>query len=178
MILGGSLADPVLYFQSSNGSNNGVKRSGIIEKITWSGVSVMRALRCTGLLMAKALLLMAVSFVPAKPLATEQSVQLAAGEKVFKLYIEKRQLKDNLKKIVVSQGQQVRIVWQSDETVDIHLHGYDIDLSIEAQLPAEMTFRARATGRFPITSHGFGEQKGQGGRLHHGALLYLEVYPD
>lgn len=93
----------------------------------------------------------------------------------FEIVIENRRIQNGLKKITVMQGQQVTLRWLCDEAVDIHLHGYDIELRVAANIPTEMSFVARATGRFPITSHGFGS----GGEKHrHGALLYLEVYPE
>ena len=48
-----------------------------------------------------------------------------------------------------------------------HLHGYDIEITVEEGKPQTMAFRARATGRFPIEMHG--------GR--HTVLVYLEVHP-
>lgn len=123
------------------------------------------------------LLVVAVLWGPFAVTSVE-SAELVEDVEVFNIHLEKRHLKDELKKIVVKQGQQIRIIWHTDETVEVHLHGYDIELRVTANEPAEMNFRARATGRFPITSHGFGEQSGQGGKSHHRALLYLEVYPD
>lgn len=76
--------------------------------------------------------------------------------------------------IRVTQGDDVELVWTSDETVELHLHGYDVALELTADAPGIMSFNARATGRFPVTSHGFGGEHGHG----HSTLLYLEVYPD
>lgn len=103
---------------------------------------------------------------------------VAKDVRQFDIVIENRHIKGGLTKITVYQGQWLRLVWLSDEPVDIHLHGYDIQLRIEANIPADMTLKAHATGRFPITSHGFGPQKGKGEKHQHGALLYLEVYPN
>jgi hypothetical protein len=130
-----------------------------------------------GLKVARVLLVMTVFWIPFS-VTSADSAELVEDVKVFNLHIEKRHIKDNLKKIVVKQGQQVKIIWYTDEAVDIHLHGYDIEIRVTANEPAEMNFKARATGRYPITNHGFGERSGQGGKAHHGALLYLEVYPD
>jgi hypothetical protein len=132
----------------------------------------MNGLKVAGLLLA-----VAVFGIPFS-VANTDSAELVEDVKVFNLHIEKRHIKSGLKKIVVKQGQQVKIIWYTDEAVDIHLHGYDIELRVTANEPAEMNFKARATGRYPITNHGFGERSGQGGKAHHGALLYLEVYPD
>lgn len=131
----------------------------------------MSRLKVAGYLLAVAVIWIPFSVVSA------DSAGFVEGVKVFNLHIEKRHLKDDLKKIVVKQGQQVKIIWHTDEAVDIHLHGYDIEIRVTANESAEMNFKARATGRYPITNHGFGEESGQGDKPHHGALLYLEVYP-
>ena len=74
--------------------------------------------------------------------------------------------------IKVVQGDQVEIVWTSDQTITLHLHGYDIETSVAAGQAMTMSFEAYATGRFPITSHG------HGGQDHgHATLIYLEVHP-
>ncbi len=71
------------------------------------------------------------------------------------------------------QEQQVRIVWTTDEAAELHIHGYDIRINISPDAPAETSFTAHATGRFAVTSHGFGGDHGHG----HETLLYIEVYP-
>ena len=75
--------------------------------------------------------------------------------------------------IRVTQGEEVELVWSSDETANLHLHGYDMEFKVTPDAPTHVMFTAHATGRFPITSHGFGDQHGHG----HDTLLYLEVYP-
>ncbi len=74
----------------------------------------------------------------------------------------------------VAQGDAVRLRWFTDEAVSVHLHGYDMKLSVAPDAPAEMNFEAFATGRFPVTSHGFG---GHGHDDEEVVLLYLEVHP-
>jgi len=114
------------------------------------------------------------------------STQLVSAEKPmpiddvrqFDLHIEQYHLKGDLKKITVNQGQWVTLRWVSDESMDVHLHGYDIALSIVENVPAEMKFKALATGRFPIKSHGSGVKTGLGGKHLHDTLVYLEVYPN
>ena len=75
----------------------------------------------------------------------------------------------------VKQGDQVELKWQTDEKVDLHLHGYDIEKTATPGKPVIMKFTAKATGRFPVTSHGFGGAKGHSHGS--GALFYLEVHP-
>lgn len=69
--------------------------------------------------------------------------------------------------IRVNEGDDVRIDWTTDETADLHLHGYDIQTRVAPGRTASMTFRAHTAGRFPVSAHNFG----------HRMLLYLEVYP-
>ncbi len=75
--------------------------------------------------------------------------------------------------IRVTQGQLVKMVWLTDEAAELHIHGYDIWFGISPDAPAEVSFTAHATGRFAVTSHGFGGQHGHG----HDTLVYIEVYP-
>jgi len=83
------------------------------------------------------------------------------------LKVRKGKVTPAKKTIRVTEGENVQIHWTSDETAKIHLHGYDIDVKAEPGETVSMKFEAHATGRFPITLHGFG---------HH-TLIYLEVYP-
>jgi hypothetical protein len=60
--------------------------------------------------------------------------------------------------------------------VSIHLHGYDIEKVITPEAPTTFNFTTYATGRFPITAHGFGAHA-HGGGHEEAPLLYLEVHP-
>ena len=73
--------------------------------------------------------------------------------------------------IRVKQGDQVQLNWKTDEAAELHLHGYNIETDVAPGKPASMTVTAKATGRFPVTSHGFGDGHG------HSALIYIEVLP-
>ena len=77
--------------------------------------------------------------------------------------------------IRVTQGDRVQLNWQTDEKVELHLHGIDQKTVVLPGVGGTMRFTAEATGRFPVTSHGFGNKAGH----HHGpgALMYVEVYP-
>ena len=92
--------------------------------------------------------------------------------KVIEIRIENRQVVAPAGPIRIVEGDEITLVWISDEAVEIHLHGYDKLLRVRPGTPARMPLRARASGRFPITSHGWGTH-GHG----HDALTYLEVYP-
>lgn len=105
----------------------------------------------------------AVGVTPEEPAETRR----------FEIEIRDRQalLEGNV--VRVSRGDRVELVWSTDEPVQLHLHGYDLEVRVTPGEPAVQSFEARATGRFPVTSHGFGGE-------HHGheTLLYVEVYPD
>ena len=99
----------------------------------------------------------------------------AAEMKSFDIQIEERQVVGENKVVRVTQGDEVLMTWRTDESVAVHLHGYDIEQHVEVGVTAEMSFVAHATGRFPVTSHGF---EGQHESHGHQALLYFEVHPE
>ena len=74
----------------------------------------------------------------------------------------------------VKEGESLVLIWTADETVELHLHGYDIELTVKPGAPESMIFEAFATGRFPISQHGHGSD---GNAAHMGTLGYLEVLP-
>ncbi len=96
-----------------------------------------------------------------------------ADNKIIDVVIEARKVVgDNVAR--VTQGDAVTLRWSTDEAVSVHLHGYDLELAIAPGAPTEMNLEAFATGRFPVTSHGFG---GHGHDDMETVLLYLEVHP-
>jgi len=106
-------------------------------------------------------------------LAKEEIVPPAKSEKhTFDVKIERRKIIGGVKTIRVKQGEQVSLRWTTDEAATVHLHGYDIEKKIKPNESAVMSFKANATGRFPIEAHGFGDKKSK-----HTVLLYLEVLP-
>ena len=106
-------------------------------------------------------------------LAAEQQTDDATNVTVrIEIRIENRKLVGD-QVIRLTQGQRVEIVWITDEAVELHMHGYDIRVEISPDGPATMTFTAHATGRFPVTSHGFGDEHGHG----HDTLAYIEIHP-
>jgi hypothetical protein len=97
----------------------------------------------------------------------------AADSNRIEVTVEQRKVAGDNDVIRVTQGEDVELVWHTDESVRLHLHGYDIEFAITPDEPTVIHLTAHATGRFPVTSHGFG-----GGHDHgHKTLLYLEVYP-
>jgi hypothetical protein len=98
----------------------------------------------------------------------------AADELTFELRIERGQLPPAKRLIRVKQGDVVKLRWSSDRPIALHLHGYDIERKVEPDVVAEMTFTARATGRFSVAEH----QARSGGSHTHGApIVQVEVLP-
>ena len=57
------------------------------------------------------------------------------------------------KTIDVVRGDTVRVVVSANAPDGIHLHGYDIERSVEPGRPAHFRFKADAEGAFEIESH-------------------------
>jgi hypothetical protein len=105
------------------------------------------------------------------------SAQTAYTEtQTFNLEIRARQVVGTTRTIRVKQGETTILRWTTDATIALHLHGYDIEQVVKPGALTELTFKAHATGRFPITVHDPG---GHGQKREHGetTLLYLEVLP-
>src|SRR5260370_42070371 len=77
----------------------------------------------------------------------------SAADLTFDLKIERGQVPQNMRVIRVSQGDVVKLRWSTDQPLTLHLHGYDIEQTLERGAVAEMTFTARPTGPFPFHSH-------------------------
>ncbi len=105
---------------------------------------------------------------------TPGGAQVDAGNvRRFDFRIEGGRLVKGDKTIRVKQGERVSLTWSADRKSAIHLHGYDIEKTIEPPVVAEMAFTARVAGRFPIETHGIGAS----GSSHHQVLVYVEVHP-
>ena len=98
------------------------------------------------------------------------------ADTVAELVIEQRKLagKNTLR---VTDGQTVELRWSTDEAAELHLHGYDVVAKAKPGAPGVMRFTAHATGRYPVTVHGFGDKHAHGGGHAEKAMLHLEVYP-
>ena len=92
----------------------------------------------------------------------------------FDLTVERGRVPQNMRLIRVKQGDVVKLRWTTDRLLLLHLHGYDIEKKIEPGAVAELTFTARATGRFPIHVHA---PKQNGGHTHEAPLVQIEVLP-
>ena len=74
-------------------------------------------------------------------------------ELTFNLEIEQRTLSEEDATIEVKQDDKLTIVMTSDEPVNYHLHGYDLEGNAGPDMPATLEFDAYATGSFPLTIH-------------------------
>ena len=100
----------------------------------------------------------------------------ASSQRVLVQLRDRQVVEPSDRRLVVTQGKNVEIQWRSDQAGELHLHGYDIAIKLRANEVVVTQFEAKASGRFPVTSHGFGDRAGH---VHgHRALLYLEVHPD
>jgi hypothetical protein len=99
-----------------------------------------------------------------------------AAERVVQLQIAKRRLQHDPGTIRVTAGDYVELRWRTDEATTLHLHGYDLMLPLAPGDEARMRFQANATGRYPVSAHGFGDDTGKSSHREI-VLLYLEVYP-
>jgi Cupredoxin-like domain len=63
-------------------------------------------------------------------------------------------------KVTVTEGDQVALRITTGSPVEVHLHGYDLDRELEPGEPAELSFKAKLTGRFEIENHETEEELG------------------
>jgi hypothetical protein len=85
----------------------------------------------------------------------------------FELRIENGRLSESPAVIQVRREDSVELVWSADRETVLHLHGYDLEVTVDPKETKTMRFVARATGRFPIELHD----------RRHRVLMYLEVHP-
>jgi hypothetical protein len=98
-----------------------------------------------------------------------------AAEVTYALRVENGHVPENMRLIRVKQNDVVKLEWGSDRPMTIHLHGYDIEKQITPGATTEMTFTARATGRFMVEPHL--AKLPSGGHEHGDVLVTIEVYP-
>ncbi|HEY7242284.1 MAG TPA: hypothetical protein VH678_00180 [Xanthobacteraceae bacterium] len=99
----------------------------------------------------------------------------SAAEVAFALRVENGRVAENMRLIRVKRNDVVKLEWSTDRAMTIHLHGYDIEKEIVPGAVTDMTFTARATGRFTIEPH-LGKTP-SGGHEHGEVLVIIEVYP-
>lgn len=60
--------------------------------------------------------------------------------------------------IQVKQGDMVTLMIETEEAGEFHLHGYDVEMDVEAGVPTDFFVLADITGRFKITFHAAEEE--------------------
>lgn len=104
------------------------------------------------------------------PLAAESPA------KTFHLTISRGILPADQRVLRVTQGNAVQLRLTSDAEGEIHLHGYRLEAKVAPGTPAQLGFKAHATGRYRIEFHRAGET-GKTGDHHGPPLATLEVRP-
>jgi hypothetical protein len=108
-------------------------------------------------------------------LSSALTVAAGAAEVTYALTIANGRLPENMRLIRVKQNDVVKLEWRTDKPLTVHLHGYDIEQELKPGAVTEMTFTARATGRFTVEPH-IGRTP-SGGHAHGDVLVTIEVYP-
>jgi hypothetical protein len=103
------------------------------------------------------------------------TVAAGAAEVTYVLAIANGRVPDNMRLIRVKQNDTVKLKWSTDKPITVHLHGYDIEKDVKPGTVSDMTFVARATGRFTAEPH-IGKTQ-SGGHAHGDVLVTIEVYP-
>jgi hypothetical protein len=99
-----------------------------------------------------------------------------APEKSFELAIMRGAVAASQRVLQVEKGDAVRLRVTSDAPGELHLHGYRLTATLTPGVPAELAFKAYATGRYPFEWHDAGTTAKPG--AHHGPpLAALEVRP-
>jgi hypothetical protein len=97
-------------------------------------------------------------------------------DKTFDLTFSRGTLPAEQRVLRVSKNDWVRLRLTSDEPGEIHLHGYRLEAKLSPGKPAELAFKAHATGRYRLEWHRAGEA-GKSGSHHGPPLATLEVRP-
>ncbi len=77
----------------------------------------------------------------------------AAGpqERTFDVSIEEGEMSPE--EISANEGDRVTLSIESDERLELHVHGYDLEREVEPGQKAELSFGADLTGRFEMENH-------------------------
>lgn len=59
----------------------------------------------------------------------------------------------NPEEVSVSEGDRVTLRLTSDEPVELHVHGYDLEKEVTPGEPTTLSFEADLTGRFEVEDH-------------------------
>ena len=87
-------------------------------------------------------------------------------EVTFNLEIKNGALVGEDSTLEVKQDDKITIELTSDELVNYHLHGYDLEGNVGPDMSVIMEFDAYATGSFPLTIHISSADGSEGGHTH------------
>lgn len=96
------------------------------------------------------------------PPATQTAAPVAATAPVtvevpkpqlFEVVVSKGKLVSGPVVIQVHEGDDVQLQITSDHADELHMHGYDLHLSLKPNVPATLAFRAEHSGRFDYELH-------------------------
>jgi len=87
------------------------------------------------------------------------------------LSIRDGKLANNNTSLKVTQNDRVELQLSADRPIALHLHGYDVEVTVTPDVPVALYLIASIPGRFAIEQHGGNDRR-------HSALAYIEVYPD
>jgi hypothetical protein len=75
----------------------------------------------------------------------------APRDRTFDVSIEDGEMSPDA--ISVKEGDRLTLHVRSDEPMEFHMHGYDLEREVEPGKAAELHFEADLTGRFEIEDH-------------------------
>jgi hypothetical protein len=108
----------------------------------------------------------------------ENSSSITVGENTarFDIIINSGELAGDEDIFRIKKNENVSLNFSSDADIKVHLHGYDIEKTVYSGNDQTMEFKANATGRFVITSHGIEAENREHGA--HSAHPGPETDPD
>ena len=80
-----------------------------------------------------------------------EAPESASRDRAFHVTIEDGEMSPA--EISVDEGDRVTLRVDSDEPLELHLHGYDVEREVEPGRTSNLRFEADLTGRFEIEDH-------------------------
>lgn len=74
-------------------------------------------------------------------------------ERTFSLTIKNNAVIAPEKTLTVTEGEKVVVTITADTDEELHIHGYDLEVPLQKNIPKQITFTATLTGSFPIELH-------------------------
>jgi hypothetical protein len=93
-----------------------------------------------------------------------------AAQQSARFEVKQQRIANPSPTVRIRQGDTLVLELRSDAPMDLHLHGYDLMLSLQPGMPGRLQLQAQVPGRFPLSAH-------RKGHHHAPALLYVEVAP-